>query len=105
MTKSQEKTIERIKESIKKHLFYGDNFEIKKFEVKETDFGKVSLYFETGMIGDEGTYGEIYGRDRAFLFIGEKGQVYYFNRKGTKKVLRRYGVDYIVITAVCDQHY
>ena len=48
-------------------------FEVKKFEVEVKYGGSVFILSEVGKKGDEGTYGEIYGRYRRHVFVGPKG--------------------------------
>lgn len=78
MTKSQERAIEQLKTRVKKDLFFGDEnkYEIKTWEVTENEYF-VSVVFETGLIGDEGTAAAIFARDRGQVFIGKCGGITY----------------------------
>lgn len=88
MTKAQERTIEQIKKAIPKFDFYGhpDDYEIKRWEVKETDYGKVIVIFETGRKGDEGTMASILCRKHRQIFIGSRGgmECYVYDTKKKK---------------------
>lgn len=76
MTNAQEKTIQAIKEYIEKHDMYNDDaYEIKKFEVKETDYGAVIVYAESGRKNDEGTMAALLCRRIRHIFIGVRGGV------------------------------
>lgn len=82
MTKKQERTIERIKKEIPYFDFYSsDNYEIKKFEVKEYETF-VSVYFVTGRKGDEGTMAEVICRKYRHAFIGKNGGITVPRRRG-----------------------
>ena len=81
MTKEQEKALNKIRILTGK-LLYGDEYEIKTFEVKEyADF--ISVYIVTGVKNDNGTAAFIC-RDYAHVFIGKRGGVTYpvSGRKG-----------------------
>lgn len=84
MTKQQERVIEQIKKNIPHFDFYNsENYEIKKFEVKEhEEFGYVAVYVVTGMKGDEGTLAEALGRKHRHGFIGKKGGITYVSDRG-----------------------
>lgn len=99
MTKAQEKAVERIKTMAKKDLFFGDNWEIKKFEVTELEYF-VSVYVQTGIVGDEGTLASIVARDSCHLFIGKRGGITYpyTGRNGwTRKSLQGHSLLKVVI--------
>ena len=89
MTKAQEKTVGRIKAMMEQDFIYDkERYEIKEFEVKENDYF-VSVVGEVGLKGDEGTLAQIFVRERFHLFIGKKGGITYYNRKGTRKHLKK----------------
>ncbi len=75
MTKYQEKAVERIKRHIEEHDLHrnDERYEIKKFSVEETDYGKVIVYSVTGLKDDEGTMAAIFCRRRRLIFIGVRG--------------------------------
>lgn len=77
MTKSQERAIARIKRMCEDTLFFGgpDEYEFKRWDIDENEYF-VSLFFETGMKGDEGTLA-VLCRNRAHLFIYPRGRVMY----------------------------
>lgn len=89
MTKSQEKAIERIKKITENTLFFNDtDYEIKTWKITECEYF-VALQLVTGMKNDEGTYAEIYARDRAHLWIGKRGKITYPITKKNGKLVRR----------------
>ena len=101
MTKAQERSIEMLRKKAMSELFFGgaEKYEFKQFEVKEYE-GYLSLTIETGLKGDEGTMAEICARDYCFLFVGDRGGVTWYSRKGTK----RYWCEHrSVLQAVIDQ--
>ena len=72
MTQSQDRIVKRIRRDAETmHTNLG--YEIKEWEVKENEWGTVSIYFEIGLIGDEGTLAEYLGRDKLQIFIGPRG--------------------------------
>ena len=77
MTNAQEKTLEKIKKEIPGFDFYNqpELYEIKRWEVKETNYGCVIVNFVTGLIGDEGTPANVFCRKHRQLFIGTRGGV------------------------------
>lgn len=82
MTRAQENTIEKIKKEIPRFDFYSsDEYEIKKFEVKENEFF-VSVYFVTGRKNDEGTMAEMLCRKYRHAFIGKNGGLMVPRRRG-----------------------
>lgn len=90
MTKAQEKMVNKIKYMMEQEFFYDkEKYEIKQFDVSETEYF-VSVVGEVGLKGDEGTLAQVFGRERFHLFIGKKGGITYYNRKGTTKHLKRY---------------
>lgn len=68
MTNTQKKTIERIKKMAEQTFYAKDKYEIKIVEIDENDYF-VSLYIETGLIGDEGTLASTIGRDDTHFLI------------------------------------
>ena len=84
ITKSQEKAIERLRRDAVDSLFFGDDYEFKAFEIIEGKYN-ISIVIETGMIGDEGTMAEIFGRDRAQFFIGKRGGIHYWRERKHKR--------------------
>ena len=91
MTNAQKDTLDQIKKEIPYFDFYDrpDLFEIKKWEVKETDYGCVIVSFVTGPIGDDGTLASILCRKHRRFFIGTRGGVtaYKHNKKTMRSVL------------------
>jgi len=106
MTRQQEAALNRIKLKCQSTLFFSENYEFKKWEVKDYQ-SFVSLVFETGMKGDEGTMAAIFARDRAHLFIGPRGGVTYPVHKALKNGKHRHSErrwDWVsILTPVIDQ--
>lgn len=77
MTNAQRDTLDQIKKEIPRFDFHDrpDLFEIKTWEVKETDYGCVIVNVVTGPIGDEGTLACVLCRRHRRLFIGTRGGV------------------------------
>ena len=86
-TAAQSKAIERIKAAVADRNSYGDpaNYEFKKVEVKDLDWGAVSMVTEFGRKGDEGTYAALICRDYRHFFIGPKGGITMVSAKDGKK--------------------
>lgn len=86
MTKQQELQVARIKKLTETYYSekYRDNYEIKEWEVKETDYGKVIVRVEMGLKNDEGTLASIIGRDYTMIFIGVRGGMEVPSRKKNK---------------------
>ena len=105
MTNAQERALARIKALVKQE-FYSDKCEIKKWEVHENEYF-VSLVVEYGLKGDEGTWAEIFARDRCHLFIGKRGgiryPVYRQLKNGEWRYSERRFEGYSILQAVCDQ--
>ena len=102
MTRSQEQAISKIERMVRKEgaaMFR--EYEIKEWEVHENEYF-VSLIFEIGNKGDEGTLAQYICRDRAQLFIGPKGGIRYPMTKNGKYIERRFE-GYSILQAVCDQ--
>lgn len=90
MTRQQELQVARIKKQTE--TYYGkcqDNYEIKKWEVEETDYGKVIVNVEMGLKNDEGTLASIIGRDYTMIFIGVRGGMEVPSRKKNKDFIFR----------------
>ena len=98
MTKAQEKAVERLRGMIDKDLFFGKGYEVKKFKVWKPfdDRDIVEVELETGKVGDEGTWAEIYCRERARLFVGVRGGVTYVTKKGVVKTMGKFESLYLV---------
>ena len=77
MTKSQAKTVERIREWVLAHDCYGnhEHYEIKQFDVIEKESGNVWVYSVAGRKGDEDTVYLITLRTRRKIAIGSRGGV------------------------------
>ena len=85
MTKQQEIAVNKIRADIEKEFFYDkDTYEVKKWEVEECKYF-VSVAFEVGIKNDEGTLASIFCRDRGHLFVGKRGGLSYYNKRGTLK--------------------
>lgn len=101
MTKAQEKMVNRIRKDAETMCGNG-GYEIKEWEVKENEWGSVSIYLEIGLIGDEGTMAEYIGRDKLQIFIGPKGGTkipcYTHNKDGS---FRNYYEKYTNIWPAC----
>ena len=52
-----------------------DDYEFKRWEVRETEWGKVEVYSVVGMKGDEGTAASLFCRNYRQIFIGKNGGV------------------------------
>lgn len=67
--------VERIKKYIAERDLYRNDprYEIKEFEVTETDYGTVIVCSVTGVKGDEGTMAEVFCRVKRHIFIGPRG--------------------------------
>lgn len=104
MTKSQEKTIERIRRRIPNDLFFGDDYEVKQFRIEDCEYF-INLVIETGMIGDEGTLA-VLTRDNVQMFIGKHGGVTYpVNKKDGTMITRQFGKHDSLLTISCAQDY
>ena len=101
MTKMQERSIEKIRE-LAQELLLGENYEIKEFTINENEYF-ASVVVETGMKNDEGTYAQIFARERAHLFIGKRGGITYPVTTKSGKWVRRQFKGYSLLQAVCDQ--
>ena len=101
MTKSQERAVAQIRRLAERNLLNPETYEFKEWEVKENEYF-VSVYVVTGMKGDEGTFGEVFCRDRAHLFVGKRGGItypVYKHGRHYNKVFKGYSI----LQAVCDQ--
>lgn len=107
MTKSQERAIESVKRLVEKHMNdCFNNGEIKEWKINENEYF-VSLWIEIGDKDDEGTWGQIIGRDSAHLYIGKKGGITYpVSRKmknGEYKYYQKRFKGYSILQAIVDQ--
>ena len=103
MTTSQIKAIDYLREKTRKDLLFTDAFEIKKFEIEECTYF-VSVYIETGLIGDEHTAAAIVARDTAHIFVGKRGGLTYPVWNRDKKTTERKTFHKItLLEVVCDQ--
>ncbi len=77
MTNAQKKVLDRIKKDIPRFDFYNqpELYEIKRWEVKESTYGFISVIFVTGLKGDEGTAAKVFCRKSRQLCIGPRGSV------------------------------
>lgn len=107
MTAAQERALKRIQKLVENE-FYSDDYEIKEWDVKENEYF-VSLVVEYGMKNDEGTYAEIFARNRAHLYIGKKGGVSYpvnkILKNGNHKNYTKRFKGYSILQAVVDQRH
>lgn len=87
MTKQQEQKVNRIKQVALLEWVINDDYEIKKWEVEENEFF-VSVNVEVGLKGDEGTLAAVFGRNSAHIFVGPKGGMTYWRKKGKNKRLK-----------------
>lgn len=101
MTKSQEAALAKIHKLVEREL-YSDKYEIKRFETRDND-SFISLIVEYGLIGDEGTLAEVFGRDSAHLFIGKRGGITYPMHNKSGKFYTKKFEGYSILQAVCDQ--
>ncbi|GHV37003.1 hypothetical protein FACS18949_17010 [Clostridia bacterium] len=76
MTKQQEYRVEHIRDHIIQNDCFKNSpdYEIKTFEVCETDYGSVEVYAISGIKGDSGT-AAVYARTKRQIFIGKRGEV------------------------------
>lgn len=79
MTKKQEKALELIEKEVPEFDFHKpENYEIKKWEVKELEYAEtIMLCLETGLKGDEDTMARFSRKYRCIL-IGPRGDIYAF---------------------------
>ena len=75
ITKAQQRTIDRLKDTL--HGYWGgtNEYEWKKWEVETTDYGPVWLTAESGMVNDQGTMASIFCRDYWHISIGPRGKI------------------------------
>lgn len=85
MTNEQERKIKEIEKIMINLVGHPETKEIKQKEVKETDYGVVSMYISVGEIGDEGTMAAILCRQTAHVFIGPKGGCWTYSRARSGK--------------------
>lgn len=104
MTKSQEASIQMLKEHIESmHGEYSDRYELKTWEVEDQGY-KVFVSASLGLKGDEGTYASLC-RDYFSFFIGKRGAITYpVCRKLKNGEYKSYTKTYYNIwTALADQ--
>lgn len=112
MTKQQESAVKYIREEVIRRDFHDwysleasrrisleqyeadSDYEIKTFEVKETDYGVVWVSVETGMKGDEGTMAAVICRTYRHIGIGKRGGLFAYGKKPRGKETK--------LTAECD---
>ena len=82
MNKKQEQTIKNLKSRFAPR----DGHEVKNETVEDWDGGFVSFHYEVGLVGDEGTMAEVYGRDRRWFKIGARGGVKTFDKSNSRWV-------------------
>ena len=106
MTKSQERTLERVKNAIPKNFFHTDNYEIKDFRVEEFEHF-VSVYASIGLKDDEGTMAAIYCRETIHIFIGKRGGITYpmWNKKKKKQYTKTLKYPELLYTVFYEQKY
>lgn len=86
MTKAQEIVIRKIEKELPRFDFYNsENYEIKKFEIEETDYGPVWVSITTGRKNDEGTLACILCRKHRFFKVGKRGGIQNFQYDGKNK--------------------
>ena len=73
MTEKQKRTVEMLRRRVIQMDGHGDKYEYKRFEIRELEYGAVSVVSEVGLIGDEGTAASILCRTRRHLFVGKRG--------------------------------
>ena len=101
MTKAQERKIATLKKLAEENLFYSKNeYEFKRFDVKAIDgCNTVSVVIETGLVGDEGTAAQYYAREYGMFFVGPKGGIHYYSKKGIRKSMK------VFYSAIYEQKY
>jgi hypothetical protein len=85
MTKAQDKAIKWLRESALYHETLGGlrESEVKRFDVVDLGIGGlVMVHLSVGKVGDEGTYGELFGRLEMSVIVGPKGAMKRY-RKGS----------------------
>lgn len=60
---------------------YAHKYEFKKFEVTEHKYF-VAVVIETGRIGDEGSLASLIARTYQNLFLGKRGGIRYYGKRG-----------------------
>lgn len=107
MTTAQERQVNNIKNELNR-MFDFDKYEFKTWKVDENDYF-VSVVFEMGLIGDEGTAAAILGRDRGQIFVGKRGGLKYpvvkmLNNGNCKCYSRELNRNYLNLwTVICSQ--
>ena len=90
MTKSQERAITNLRRCVEKDYLYDEQYEIKRWEIEELKYGKISVVFTTGLKNDDGTLASIFCRDTGHVFIGKKGGMCCYNTKTMKQINVKY---------------
>ena len=88
MTHAQEEKVNLIRRQAEclrgKH---SDKYEVKQWQVDDTEWGTVIVFVEVGLKNDEGTMAEVLCRDKCQIFIGKRGAakypVYHFRKDGS----------------------
>lgn len=93
-TRSQQRLVDYLPGRILEAHTYGDadNYEIKRLDVTDHDWGMTSIVIEVGRKGDEGTVGSIICRDYRHIFIGRSGGLQLVNAKHKAKSRGRFNV-------------
>ena len=79
-------------------------YEIKEYTVEEME-NFLSVVLEVGMIEDEGTLAQVFGRDRVHLFIGKRGGITYYVWTKSGKMVKRQLSNTTLYGAMYDQKY
>jgi hypothetical protein len=76
MTPQQQATINLIKDYVTRWDCHNDDpdYEYKKFDVNETDDGRVEVYIITGIKNDEGTLAGLFCRIIRQIFVGRRAE-------------------------------
>lgn len=97
MTKSQQKTLEKLKAAIFHHDGFGDigrghEYEFKAWKVTESTSSSklVFVLSVVGRKGDEGSMAAFFGRTRRHISIGPRGGITLLNPKGVSKDLYKH---------------
>jgi hypothetical protein len=89
MTKAQEKAVEKIRRYVEERDLHkrNPNYEIKTFEVKESEQGYdfVEVYCVSGMKDDDGTMAAVCCRVTRQIFIGPRGGLTAYKHEGGTK--------------------
>lgn len=77
-------THQSSKDYFNKGIDYSE-YEYKLFDVWVTDYGKIWLHTEIGLINDENTLASVFGRTSRSILIGKRGACALHNARGTRK--------------------